>query len=106
MTLNEAITEEETVLAFMVISYNVNEKGLKKINKMIKKGAVDFGYLLDSLIDEDMYRSVDGSPNPPNPEEFTTLRNAFVYNFIVEDYTGKQYPMQIYVEYFTSAESL
>jgi hypothetical protein len=106
VTINEAFKTDGSKLAYNVQNYNLKEIKLKKINNKIKKKGIALDDILNSVNETDFDVTSDGSQNPPDPAQFAKLRNVFVYNFIIEDNSKKQYPLQIYVEYFTEAAKL
>jgi hypothetical protein len=106
VSLNEALTQDGKVLAFFVAEYTLKENGLITINNLIKNGSIEFENLLNTLQEDDFTINTSGSKKAPDPNEFAKLRNAFVYNFIIEDNGKKQFPMQVYVEKITDASEL
>lgn len=106
VTINEALMENGNKLSHNVQHYKVKKSRLKVINKEIGPDGISLDSIMDLIRKSDVDMTLDGSKEAPDPKKFSKLRNAFVYNFVVKDHARKQFPLQIYIEYFTDASQL
>jgi len=106
LSLSEALKQDGAVLAFLVQEFKINDTGLLKINNLIKNGTVGFQQLLNELQMSDFTVTTNGSKQAPDPNDFVKLRNAHVYNFMIEDNNKRQFPMQVYIEKIRDASEL
>ena len=102
----EAIDANEKVLAYTGSNYELLNNGIAEINRLLINGEIMLSKLLDGINSSYIKQSNFGTSQKPDPKTFKKLRRVNVYNLLVEDSTGHQNKLQVFIETYKDASEL
>lgn len=106
ISLNEALDSAGNVSTYVATEYVVKEDILVKLNSLVKEGSVSFSDLINELSLNDFIVKDYGTTEAPDKNTFNQLRQVRCYNIIVLDQSGKEIPLQIFIEVIQDAADL